>query len=43
VAAASALLDRAHGKPPQAFTDADGNNLPQALIILPALTDDSGN
>lgn len=43
VAAANALLDRAHGKPPQSFTDAEGNNLPSALIILPALTDESGN
>src|SRR5262245_56835406 len=38
VAAAGILLDRAHGKAPQALTDADGNNL--GPIILYA--DDAG-
>jgi hypothetical protein len=34
VSAASALLDRGHGKPPQAITGADGRDL------IPARTDD---
>jgi len=43
VAAACALLDRGYGRPAQAITDAEGRSLTQGLIILPALTNDSGD
>lgn len=33
IMAARELLDRAHGKPAQAVTDADGNNLPIPAAI----------
>ena len=33
VTAAQALLDRAHGKPPQALTDGDGGPLIPAAVI----------
>lgn len=32
VAACNALLDRAHGKPPQALTDGDGGPLLSAIV-----------
>lgn len=37
IKAANAIFDRVHGKPAQAVTDAEGNNLPAGLVFLPSI------